>query len=102
MGATSSKPKLTNEQIRLFLTKEFHERILSRQEQLYKNGCTSIYIQDLLTFKKSVFTPSHVYEELKKLIYKPFVHSLVYTWGVHLNISLVTEGTVDRQTPLQT
>lgn len=89
MGSSPSKPKMTDKQILLFLTKEFHERILSHTEQLYTTGCISIYIQDLLHFKKSLFTSYHIYEELKRLIYKPFVHSLVYTWGVHLNISLI-------------
>jgi hypothetical protein len=93
MGSSPSKSKPTDAEILLFLTKTFRERVESYKEGLYVVGYVNIDIHDLWSYKKSVFNPCHMYEELKKLIHKPFTYSLIHTGGVHLIISLINVST---------
>jgi hypothetical protein len=93
MGSSPSKSKPTDTEILLFLTKTFRERVESYKEGLYVVGYVNIDIHDLWSYKKSVFNPCHMYEELKKLIHKPFTYSLIHTGGVHLIISLINVST---------
>lgn len=99
MGSSPSKQKLTDEEIRWSLTNAFRERVESYKEELYVVGYVNIDIRDFWSHKKSVFNPCHMYEELKKLIHKPFTYSLIYTGGVHLIISLINVPTKDHQIP---